>query len=52
MYRHSKFAFFSSDFKFQIGIRNINSRHSNLNVAHSFDFHCLTNLAKNINLSK
>ena len=30
---------------------NISSRHFNSKFAHSFDFHCLTNFAKNINLS-
>ena len=30
---------------------NISSKHSNSNFSHSFVFHCLTNFAKNINLS-
>ena len=29
----------------------ISSRYSNSNFAYSFDFHCLTNFAKSINLS-
>ena len=31
---------------------NTSSRHFNSDFAHSSDFHCLTNFAKNINLSK
>ena len=42
----------TSDFKFELEKMNISSRHSisNSNFAHSFDFHCLTNFLKNINL--
>ena len=47
-----KFHIFTSDFKFWIGVTEYySSRHSNSNFAHSFDFHCLTNFAKNIGLS-
>ena len=42
---------FTSDFKFELELMDISSRHSNSNFAHSFDFHCLINFAKNLNLS-
>ena len=41
---------FTSDFIFWIELMNISSKHSNSNFAHSFDFHCLANIAKNIHL--
>ena len=52
MYRHSKSAFLQAILNFELDLMNItSSRHSNSNFAHSFDFHCFTNYAKNINLS-
>ena len=47
MYRYFKVHVFTSDSKFQIGVKEV--RHSNSNFAHSFDFHRLTNFAKSIN---
>ena len=50
MYRHSKSTFFQVTLNFELEQMDINSRHFNSNFAHSFDFHCLTNFAKGINL--
>ena len=36
---------------FELEYMNISSKHSNSNFTHSFDFHYLTNFAKNTNLS-
>ena len=47
MYRHSKSAFLQGILNWSKWVLD----HSNSNFAHSFYFHCLTNLAKSINLS-
>ena len=51
MYQNSKSTFFQVILNFELEQMDINSRNSNSNFAHSFDFHCLTNFAKGINLS-
>ena len=51
MYWHSKSAFLQVTLNFELELVKMSSRHFNSNFAHSFDFHCLTNFVKNINLS-
>ena len=51
IYWHSKFAFLQVTLNFESEETNITSGHSNSNFAHSFDFNCLTDFAKNIDLS-
>ena len=44
-------AFLQVTLNYEMESINISSRPSKLNFAHSFDVHCLTNFAKNVNLS-
>ena len=51
MYHHSKSIFLQVTLNFEMQKMNDSGRHSNSNLVHYFDFHCLTNFMKNIDLS-